>query len=371
MAKLLGKINRPFLFWTIFLAVAGFFIFSSASLGVLAKNEVKFSNIAFNQIFFGLLLGSIACVIFARIDYHIWKKYSLFLFVGAIIFTLLVFIPGIGFGHGGAKRWIDFRFVTFQPAELLKLCFVSYFAAWLAAFKGKADTLRHGLVPFLVMSGITGIVLLAQPDTDTFAVMLFAGMAMYIVAGAKWRHLGVIIVGGVAIIAVLALTRPYIRQRIDTMINPSQNTKTISYQLNQSLIAVGSGRVWGRGFGQSVQKFAYLPEPVGDSVFAVAAEEFGFVGAVIILSTFLMWGLSGIKISANAPDEYGRLLSLGIVILMISQAFVNIFGMLGILPLTGITLPFVSQGGTSLFLTLLAAGVVMNISRQARPIKQK
>lgn len=370
MAKALGKINRPFLFWTIFLAITGFFIFSSASLGVLARNEIKFSNIAFNQIFFGLFLGSIACVVMARVDYHVWKKYSLFLFVGSIVLTLLVFVPHIGFGHGGAQRWIDLKFVTFQPAELLKLCFVSYFAAWLAAFKGKAGTLKHGLLPFMVMSGVAGIVLLAQPDTDTFAVMLFAGMSMYIVAGAKWRHIGVIVLAGIAILGLLYLTRPYIRQRIDTMLHPAQNTKTVSYQLNQSLIAVGSGRVWGRGFGQSVQKFAYLPEPVGDSVFAVAAEEFGFVGALVIAGTFLMWSLSGLKIASVAPDEYGRLLSLGIVILIISQAFVNIFGMLGILPLTGITLPFVSQGGTSLFLTLAAAGLVMNISRQSRPVKQ-
>ncbi len=371
VSQRLSKINRPFLFWTICLTVAGFFIFSSASLGVLAKNEIKFSSIAFNQVFFGLFLGSIACIIFARIDYHVWKKYALIFFVFSIVATLLVFVPGIGVEHGGAARWLNLRFATFQPSELLKLCFVCYFAAWASAFKNKIATFKYGLLPFILLSILVGIVLLLQPDTDTFAVMMFAGLSMYLVAGAKWQHVGVILLCGLILISILAFTRPYVRQRIDAMIRPQENQKTVSYQLNQSLIAVGSGKVWGRGFGQSVQKFNYLPEPVGDSVFAVAAEEFGFVGGVILVGTFLMFGLAGLKIASNAPDEFGRLLALGIVILIMSQAFINIAGMLGILPLTGITLPFVSHGGSSLFIVLLEVGIVMNISRQTKIIKQK
>jgi len=157
-------------------------------------------------------------------------------------------------------------------------------------------------------------------------------------------------------------------QRIKVMLNPAANTQTSGYQLKQSLIAVGSGQMWGRGFGQSVQKFNYLPEPIGDSVFAVAAEEFGFAGAFVILVLFLLYTLEGLKISAGAPDDFGRLLALGIVIMIISQAFVNIGGMIGVLPLTGIPLPFVSHGGTALFITLVEAGIVMNISRQAKKI---
>ena len=366
MATRLGKISRPFLAWTITLIVIGFFIFSSASLGVLARDEVKFSNVAFNQIFYGLFLGSIACLIFAKIDYHVWKKYSFVFLIGAIVLTLLVFVPGIGIEHGGAKRWINLGFISFQPAEILKIAFIAYFAAWLSGIKNKVGTFSWGLLPFGIFIGILGVILLAQPDTDTFAVILFAALSMYIASGAKWRHILTILVAGAAILVILYFTRPYIKQRIQVMLDPSANNQTSGYQLNQSLIAVGSGQIWGRGFGQSIQKFNYLPEPIGDSVFAVAAEEFGFVGGFIIIAVFVMFSLEGLKIASRAPDDFGRLLTIGIVILIVSQSFVNIGGMIGVLPLTGIPLPFVSHGGTALFITLVEVGIVMNISRYAR-----
>lgn len=365
MAVRLGRINKSFLILTILLVVGGFFIFSSASLGVLARDEIKFSNVAFNQLFYGLFLGSIACVFFARIDYHFGKKYAFVFFLASIILTLLVFTP-LGIEHGGAKRWINLGFISFQPAEFLKVAFIIYFAAWLSGLKDKAATLSLGLLPFVIFSAILGAILLAQPDTDTFAVIIFAALAMYIAAGAKWRHVLIILLIGLSVLSVLYLTRPYVRQRIEVMLDPSANNKTSGYQLNQSLIAVGSGQIWGRGFGQSIQKFHYLPEPIGDSVFAVAAEEFGFVGAILIVFAFIVFGLNGLKIASNAPDNFGRLISLGIVILIVSQAFINIGGMIGILPLTGIPLPFVSHGGTALLITLIEAGIVMSVSRFAR-----
>ncbi len=361
-----GKISRPFLFWTIALVVAGFFIFMSASLGELARNEVKFSSVAFNQVFFGLFLGSIACIFFARIDYHIWKKWAFVAFVGSIILTLLVFVPKIGLEHGGAKRWIDLGFITFQPSEILKVAFVAYFAAWLSGIKKKVETFSWGLVPFLVFLVLLGGILLSQPDTDTFAVIMFAALGMYFASGAKWRHIFAIMIAGAGVLALLAFTRPYVMQRIQSMLDPGSNHQTSSYQLNQSLIAVGSGRIWGRGFGQSIQKFAYLPEPIGDSVFAVAAEEFGFVGTFTLIAIFVMFGLEGLKISARANDDFGRLVSMGIVILIVSQAMINIGGITGVLPLTGIPLPFVSHGGTALFINLIEVGIIMNISRSSK-----
>jgi cell division protein FtsW len=368
MSAKLGKINKVFLFWTVVLVVGGFFIFMSASLGELAKNEVKFSSVAFNQVFYGLFFGSIACLIFARIDYHVWKKYSFIFFVGSVLLTLLVFVPHVGMEHGGAKRWIDLGFISFQPSELLKIAFVMYFSAWLTGLKEKVGTISWGLLPFILFGGLLGTILLAQPDTDTFFVIIFAALAMYIASGAKWRHIGILAILGIAVIATLYFTRPYIKQRIEVMIHPSANDQTSGYQLNQSLIAVGSGQIWGRGFGQSIQKFHYLPEPIGDSVFAVAAEEFGFFGAFIITALFVMFGLEGLKISTKSKDNFGRLVSLGIVILIVSQAFVNIGGIIGVLPLTGIPLPFVSHGGTALFITLVEVGILMNISRSSKKL---
>jgi cell division protein FtsW len=365
MATRLGKISRPFLILTIILVIGGFFIFSSASLGILARNDVEFSSVAFNQLFYGLFFGSLACLFFARVDYHVWKKYAFIFFIGSIILTLLVFSP-IGIEHGGARRWIDLKFISFQPAEFLKLAFIIYFAAWLSGMKEKVETFRWGLLPFLIFSAILGAILLAQPDTDTFAIIVFAALSMYIASGAKWRHVLSILIAGVAVLAILYFTRPYIKQRIEVMIHPSVNNQTSGYQLNQSLIAVGSGRVWGRGFGQSIQKFHYLPEPMGDSVFAVAAEEFGFVGAFTIIVIFIMFGLEGLKIASKSQDNFGRLISLGIVILIVSQALTNIGGMVGILPLTGIPLPFISQGGTALLITLVEAGIIMNISKSSK-----
>lgn len=361
-----GKISRPFLVWTILLVVAGFFIFSSASLGVLARDELRFSSVAFKQIFYGLFLGSIGCIFFARVDYHFWRKISFYLFIGSLILTLFVFIPGIGLEHGGAHRWIDLGFISFQPSEILKIGFVAYFATWLGGVRKKVDTFKWGLLPFIIFSVIVGIVLLAQPDTDTFAVIMFAGLAMYITAGAKWKHIAAIGLAGILILTALAFTRPYVMQRIKTMLDPAANSQTSGYQLQQSLIAVGSGEMWGRGFGQSVQKFSYLPEPIGDSVFAVAAEEFGFVGTFFLITAFIMFAIEGLKIASRAPDDFGRLLSIGIVILIVSQAMVNIGGIIGVLPLTGIPLPFVSHGGTALLINLIEVGIVMNISRQSK-----
>jgi len=365
MKAKLGKINKRFLIWTIILVVGGFFIFMSASLGELARNEIKFSNVAFNQLFYGLFLGSIACVFFSKIDYHVWKKYSFVFFIGSLLLTLAVFSP-IGIEHGGAKRWINLGFITFQPAELLKIAFIIYFAVWLSGLKEKVATLSWGLLPFSGFAAILGALLLSQPDTDTFFVIIFAALAMYVASGAKWRHFLVILFAGIAVLAFLYYTRPYIKQRIQVMIHTTQSNQTSGYQLNQSLIAVGSGQIWGRGFGQSIQKFHYLPEPIGDSVFAVAAEEFGFIGGLSILAIFVMFSLEGIRISLKSGDNFGRLMSLGIVILIVSQAFINIGGMLGVLPLTGIPLPFISHGGTALFITLVEAGIIMNISRHAR-----
>lgn len=360
------KINRTFLIWTIVLAISGFIIFCSASLGILAKNEQKFSNIAFNQLVFGLFLGSLGCLIASKIDYKHLKKYALIIFIFSIFITILVFFPKIGMSHGGASRWINLKFITFQPAEILKIGFIIYLSAWLSTFKNKISTLRWGLLPFVIFSSIIGVILLLQPDTDTFAVAMFAGLAMYIVAGAKWRHILTIFLVGLLAFSMLVIMRPYIRERIKSMWSPSSNTKTTSYQLNQSLIAVGSGKIWGKGFGQSAQKFNYLPEPVGDSVFAVAAEEFGFLGATIIVGIFTAFCLSGLKIASATQDDFGRLLIVGIVILIVSQAFINICGMLGLLPLMGIPLPFISHGGTSLFITLVEAGIIMNISKNTR-----
>lgn len=363
MASVRGKLDKKFLSISIILVVVGFFIFSSASLALLAKESSNYSSIAFSQTVFGLFLGTLALIVASRLDPKIWRKSAFFLLLVAIILNILVLIPSIGFEHAGARRWIVIGSVSFQTSEALKLAFIIYFSAWVASVKDKIKSFRSGFLPLLVLFAISAGLLLNQPDTDNFILIVFAGIAMFVAGGGKWRYVFMIMFAGLVGIALLAFMRPYIMQRITTFINPESDAQGASYQVQQSLIAIGSGGLFGRGFGQSVQKFTYLPEPVGDSIFAVAGEEFGFVGSIILLVLFVLFATRGLKIASETKNTFGRLTVVGIVIMIVSQAFVNIGAMLGVVPLSGITLPFVSHGGTSLFLTLLEVGIVLSISR--------
>lgn len=360
------KVDIPFLISIFVLVIAGYLIFTSASLGLLSKQPEKYANVAFNQTVFGLILGGIACFVATKIDYKNYRKYAFYLFIASIVVTLFVFIPGLGVSHGGAHRWIRVGLLSFQPSEFLKIGFIMYFSAWLASVKDKADTFKYGFLPFAVITGIVGLVLLLQPDTDTFMITVFSGIAMYLSGGGRWKYIFLIGIIGVIGLTALAFTRPYVMSRITTFISPEKNSQGSGYQIQQSLIAIGSGGMFGRGFGQSIQKFNVLPEPIGDSIFAVASEEFGFVGAISIIILFIFFALRGLKIAGQVPDSFGRLMVVGIVILIVSQAFVNIGAMVGVLPLSGITLPFISHGGTALFMTLAEVGIVLNISKNKK-----
>ncbi len=360
------KIDIPFFVSIVILVIVGYLIFASASLGLLSKQPGKYANVAFSQTFLGLFLGSLACIFFANFDYKMLRKYSPYIFVVSVIATLLVFIPHIGVSHGGAQRWIYVGPISVQPSELLKIGYIIFLAALLSKFKDKAWTIQYGLVPFVSLTAICALILLKQPDTDTFLISAFAGLAVFISSGGRWRYVILMAIIGIFGIGVIAFTRPYVMSRITTFMNPEANALGSGYQIQQSLIAIGSGGIFGRGFGQSIQKFNVLPEPIGDSIFAVAGEEFGFVGTVSIIFLFVFFTFRGLKIAARVPDQFGRLVVVGIVILIVSQAFVNIGAMVGVLPLSGITLPFVSQGGTALFMTLAEVGMILNISKNQR-----
>lgn len=357
------RVDRWFLIAVVTMTVAGFFIFVSASLGLLAREGARFSNVAFTQTFFGLFLGALACVITSRINYRFWRKYAFYVFLLSILITLILFIPGVGVKYGGAIRWIFVGPISFQPSELLKIGFIIYLAAWLSGVKKNVQTVQYGILPLALLCGLVGAILLSQPDTDTFLIVLGTALAMFVVSGGKWRHVFLLVLTAAIGLAIFAYSKPYIKDRLQTFINPSHNQLSSSYQLNQSLIAIGSGGMFGRGFGQSIQKFSFLPEPIGDSIFAVMAEEFGFVGSIGLIFLYLFFAFRGLRIAMNSPDTFGGLLAFGIVILIVTQSFFNIGAMLGVLPLSGIPLLFVSHGGTALFITLAEAGIVLNISR--------
>lgn len=355
--------DRTLLVLVLILVTFGFFVFSSASLGLLAREGARFSSIATNQIVFGIVGGLTALAITSNIHYRFWRKYAFYLFVAAFILTLGVFVPYIGLEHAGAKRWIGIGPFSFQPAEFFKIAFVVYIATWLSGMQKHLHTLTKGTLPFIGIIGITSVVMLLQPDTDTWAIMIAAACAMFLAAGGRWRDIAALGLCGLILLIALAFTRPYVMERLTTFLNPADDPRGASYQIQQSLIAIGSGNILGRGFGQSIQKFEYLPEPVGDSIFAVFAEEFGFVGSVILITLFTFFAFRGYKIAAYAPDLFGALLVVGIVTLISMQAFLNMAAMLGVAPLSGLPLPFISHGGTALLATLASIGIIINVSK--------
>jgi cell division protein FtsW len=360
-----APIEKSYLILVLVLAFAGFFIFSSASLGLLAQTGPTTRSVVTNQAI-GLAIGLLFFYIFSKIDYRLFRRCAFFIFIGAILLNLVLFIPDLSLFHGGASRWIELGSVSFQPSEFLKIAFIIYFAAWLAHKKAKISDFKSGLLPFLVLMAITGALLLSQRDTDTFAIIFATGLGQLIIAGGKLRHIGLGILAIIAVVVLVAYFRPYARERIMTYLNPSSDPQGAGYQLQQSLIAVGSGGAFGRGYGQSIQKFGYLPEPVGDSIYAVAGEEFGFLGATILVVLFILFAIKCLRIAARSPDVFAGLLVSGIAILVVTESFMNMASEIGLIPLSGIPLLFVSHGGTALVLALSASGIVANVSRYAK-----
>ncbi len=357
------KIDKFFLTLTFVLVFLGAAMFVSASLGVLAKNAKIFYSVLLTQLVFGLGLGFLGMYISSKIDYKIWRKFSLYIFIFTILLTASVYIPGFGFSHGGALRWIELGPISFQPAEILKFGFIIYFAAWLSWARHKVHDFKYGIVPLIVMLGIIAVVLLNQPDTKSFILISITGLGMLFISGVPFKNiigLGLILALG---LGSLIYFKPYLQDRVKTFLNPAEDSQGSSYQIQQSLIAIGSGGILGRGYGQSIQKFTYLPEPQGDSIFAVLGEEFGFVGGIIIIFLYMVWALRGLNIANNARDQFGRLLVSGIVILMIAQSFLHIASVIGVFPLTGVPLVFMSHGGTSLMIYLIAIGLILQVSK--------
>jgi cell division protein FtsW len=369
MSRSLGKaqknkgVDRPFLFGTLIILVAGFFIFCSASLGLLAEPNTIFKSVVVNQIVLGLGLGLVALLITMNINYRWYRKYALWIYIISFISVVLVFVPHIGFAHGGARRWIGFGSFTLQPTEIYKIGFVIYFAAWLSGIKNKVQTFKYGLIPFLIFIGLSAALILAEPDTATFAVVFFAGIAMYVIAGCRWRDIAVLVGIGLLSVALLAVARPYVLSRIKVFMDPTHDPHGAGYQIEQSLIAIGSGGLTGRGFGQSVQKFNFLPEPIGDSIFAVAGEEFGFLGTVTLVCLYIFITFRGLKIARRVEDPFGKYLVIGFIVLISAESMINIASMVGILPVSGIPLIFISHGGTAMLFNLAAAGIILNVSK--------
>lgn len=360
-------VDTPFLISLLALVVFGLLIFTSAALGLLARDGgATFSSVTASQLLLGFVLGGVALLVLSRIDYHIYRPYTPYFFAFALFLTALTLVPGIGVELKGASRWLSVGPVTFQPQEILKLALVGFLAALYAARYKQIATIRGGVVPLILVAGAAMGLVLMQPDTDGAVMLGLAAAGMLFAAGGRFTHLAILAVAGVAAVGVAAVFYPHVAERFNTYLHQSADPQGAGYHIHQSLIAVGSGGWTGRGFGQSIEKFSYLPEPIGDSIFAVAAEEFGFVGSVALVLLYVTVALLGLRIAARAPDPFGGLLVVGLVILIVGQSFMNISSTLGLIPLSGLPLIFVSHGGTALAIALAEVGIILSVSRRMK-----
>jgi cell division protein FtsW len=357
------KIDRTFLFITLALLLYGLTVLYSAS-SVQSFND--FGNTSYyivHQVLYGALIGLIAMYICAKMDYHIWQKYLPFLIFLSLFLLILVKIPGLGFASGGAARWVRLGPITFQPAELAKLVIILYLASWVGKKRGVLNDFYYGILPLLFIIILFGGLILWQPDFGTMLVLVLVSFFMLFAAGINWKYFFYSFIAGVLALYAFIKIEPYRVKRLATFLNPALDPKGISYQINQALLAIGSGGLWGFGYGLSRQKHNYLPAVLNDSIFAVFAEELGFFRVLIALALFVFFALKGFKIAKNAPDTFGKMVALGITSWITLQALINIAAILNLLPLTGIPLPFFSYGSTALIANLAAVGIVLNISK--------
>lgn len=355
---LLGSIGVLLLF--------GILMLSSASTVIAFQATGDSYYFVKHQLLYGVLPGLLFFLMAIRLPYAIWKRFAFWMLLISLGLLVIVLIPGVGKTVGGATRWIDIGIFAFQPSEIVKMTFLIYLSTWLAkkGTQGISD-IEYGTIPFLSIIGVITILFLKQPDLGTLLVILAISFLIYFIAGAPWRHIITIVGVGILLLLVLVLSSPYRAERIKTFLGGG-DVLGQGYHVQQAKIAIGAGGFWGLGLGRSQQKFRYLPEVQGDSIFAIIAEELGFVFSAAVILAFVLIMIRGFKIARGSPDEFGKLLAAGITIWFVVQAMINLGAMVGLLPLTGITLPFISYGGSSLAISLFAVGLLLNISRYTK-----
>ncbi len=300
--------------------------------------------------------------------YTLWQRYARFLFIANLCLLLALYIPGLGNDYGTARSWFHFGFFSFQPSEFLKLSLVFYLAVWLQKKETSIATFHEGFVPFVILLCLSTFLVAIQPDLGSFLIFSVVACIMFFVAGGNVFHLllGGLVAGFLGL--PIILSKDYIRSRFSVFFHILFNPGDLSYregvgfQIYQALIAIGSGGLFGVGYGKSIQKYGYLPEVQSDTIFSAMAEELGFLRLMIVLSLYSIFVYRGLTIARNAPDRFGLLLATGLTCGIAFQTLLNICVNLSLFPITGITLPFISYGGSSLLSTLMAVGIILNIS---------
>ena len=353
---------------TVALVVLGLLILASVSATLSFERSGDTYYFLTHQIIFGLIPGLILGFLAYKINLAILKKWAPALLLITLVLMVMVFLPVIGSTSANAARWVGLGPISFQPSELLKLTFILYLAVWLSSREERKKEnnpgktlMAFGIILFFIIS-----LLILQSDLSTLGVILAVAVIMYFVINTPIRHIILIFAAGATTIFALIKIAPYRIDRLLVFLNHDFDPMGAGYQIKQSLIAIGSGGFWGTGLGLGMQKLGFLPETISDSIFAVFSEETGFAGGLFLITLFLAFLWRGFKIARESQDNFLKLAALGITSWIIIQTFVNIGAMIGVLPLTGIPLPFISYGGSALIVELIGVGLLLNISSRTR-----
>ena len=360
-----GTVSGPLLLATVVLVlcVVGLVMVLSSS-SVQALREYGSSWVFFRRQVVWLVLGSLALVVTARIDYHLWRRLAAPLLLVAILLLAVVLAPGVGISVNGSTRWLGVGQLRMQPSELAKLALL-FFCADLLSRRAPAGDRGWPLRPVLLALGAVALLVMLQPDLGTTLVLACIVMTLLFVGGTPVRTMaGVVGVVGVGAFA-LGMVEPYRRARILSFLNPWADAGNTGYQVVQSLVGLGTGRLTGVGVGASRAKWGFLPNAHTDFIFAILGEELGLAGSLVVIALFVSFATLGIRVAVRAPDLFGALLAAGITAWVAGQAFVNIGAVVGILPVSGVPLPFVSFGGSSLVILMAAVGILLNVARRA------
>lgn len=355
--------RKKFLAWMytvpIILSLVGlFFVFEASSVRSFQQYGDSFHFFKLQAIW--IIFGIAAMFFFSIFDYHNLYYLAFFFIVGTIILLSLVLIPNIGYQAGGARRWIDFGFFNLQPTELAKLSVIVYLSSW---FMNRE---RKRFFSFITLLSILMLLIILQPDMGTAIIVFFLGITIYFLAGIELWYLIFLIPATLGIFFLLVKISPYRLRRILAFFNPDLDPLGITYHINQILISLQSGGLFGLGLGASRQKYLYLPEAHTDSIFAIIGEEFGFIGGALLILIYLYLMYRIYQIAVHASDRFGKLLAGGAFAFFNLQIIVNLGGMVNILPLTGVPIPFISYGGSNLLVSFILMGILINISKKIR-----
>ena len=347
---------------TMILALVGLVMVFSAS-AIVAGNRFQDPGFYLKRQVAWLAFGVLLMHLASHIDYTFWKKLSIPILACALFLLGMVLVPSLGLSAKGARRWLPLGPISMQPAEMVKLVAVIYLAAYLSKKSDRITSFRNGLLPVLIVIGLLSGLVLLEPDLGTVVVLGLVTIGMCFLAGARFFHLLALVLCAIPAVLVLVLGSSYRRQRLMTFLAPWKDPTDAGFQITQSFLAFGSGGPFGVGLGEGKQKLYFLPEAHTDFVLALIGEELGLIGTATVVLLFASFVWRGVRIAARAREPFGRYLGMGITLLVGVQALVNAAVVTGLLPTKGLTLPFVSYGGSSLVVSLIGVGILLSISR--------